>query len=147
MRLTILPATIPVDVVQGVVATLRPFDPDGLAEWQDRFPKALDKNAEGDDIHRNVAAWTCVRERLVAIKGVEMDDTNDEGEVISSSSFDVNNDRHMASLPVMWINAMYLGLLERATLTRKQEKNSDSPSGSDGTTTTEISPVATVSSA
>jgi len=146
MRLTILPATIAVDIVDGVVATMRPFDPDGLAEWQDRFPKALDKDAEGDDIRRNVAGWTCVRERLVALKGVEMEDVNDEGDVVSASTFDVNNPRHMASLPVQWVNTMYLGLLDRATLTRKQEKNSGSPSGSDGTSITELSHVAAASS-
>lgn len=106
----------------GVVAVVRPLGLEEESQWHDAFP--------GAD-HRSQAATSLVFQQLVRIDGLEMA-TPDGG----AGPFDPTNADHRRSLPMAIRSAIYLALVSRAAVGAVLEKNSDSPSGSDGTSDT-----------
>lgn len=110
----------------GATAVVRPFDLFEASKWNDAFPGAS---------ARSVAATTLVFDQLIRIEGLEM-----KGKDSEPAPFDPKNAVHKKSLPMAIRSAIYLALRTRATLPGEAEKNSDSPSASDGTSGTSSSP-------
>ena len=113
----------------GVVAVVRPLDVIDASKWRDAFP------AESGG--RNTAANELVRAQVIRIDGMVMKAA--DGRL---APYDPKNPQHFRSMGVAMRNAIYSGLMERANVSEEQEKNSDSPSGSGGTSGTESSPAA-----
>jgi hypothetical protein len=78
---------------------------------------------------------------LIRIDGMEMK-AADGTKVL----YDHSNPKHFRSIGVVMRNAIYNGLMERVNVSEEQEKNSDSPSVSGGTSGTESSPAAAAAS-
>lgn len=125
-RLTVLPETIRIDCgayaedetpdvhpFAGLVAIAKPLDIETWADWSDAFPS---------DDRRRKAMAVLVKQQLVAIEGV----TPEQGGPYDHA-------QHFRGLPLTLVAFIYARLVDRATLTGGQEKNSGSPSGSDGT--------------
>jgi hypothetical protein len=128
MRIAILPKEIAVSLSAveptaewaGLTAFVRPLDVEELAEWQDGFPKGI-----------NAASLALVRRQLVRIEGV----TVGEGD----EPFDLKNPVHFSALFSVFrggqkaLGTIFEALIARTKLDEGAEKNSGSPSASDGT--------------
>lgn len=125
---------IPLDAAgfPGVVAVARPLDVNDASKWRDAFPT---------EAGRNVAATELVRQQLIGLEQLEM-----KGADGAAVPYDHSNPKHFRSIGVAMRNAIYNGLMERVNVSEGQEKNSDSPSVSGGTSGTASSPVAAVAS-
>ncbi|MDQ6770534.1 MAG: hypothetical protein M3Z54_11170 [Gemmatimonadota bacterium] len=125
---------IPLDAAgfKGVAAVARPLDVIDASKWRDAFPT---------EAGRNIAATELVRAQLIRIEGMVMKAADG-----STVSYDHTNPKHFRSIGVAMRNAIYNGLMERASVSEEQEKNSDSPSVSGGTSGTESSPAAAAAS-
>ena len=125
-RLTVLPETIRIDCgayaeddtpdvhpFAGLTAIVKPLDIETWADWSDAFPS---------EDQRRKAATVLAKQQLVGIEGV----TPEQGGPYDHA-------KHFRGLPLTLVLYIYAQLVQRATLTGVQEKNSGSPSGSDGT--------------
>jgi hypothetical protein len=128
--------TIPLDDAgfKGVVAVVRPLDVIDASKWRDAFP--------AESSGRNIAATELVRAQLIRIDGMVMKAADG-----SKVPYDHSNPHHFRSIGVVMRNAIYNGLMDRVSVSEEQEKNSDSPSVSGGTSGTESSPAAAAASA
>ena len=127
MRVSLLPESVridltPVDAAQwaGLTAIVRPMDVEEFMRWLDAYP--------GDDTARQ-AATVLVRKQLLGVEGVDMEGV----------PFDPTNAAHFHALfsttrkgpgAVLFI---YNAIMSRAQIDGGTEKNSDSPSGLDTT--------------
>jgi hypothetical protein len=134
--LSILPneMKIPLDDAgcPGATAIARPIDIIDASQWRDAFPS---------DKARNAAATELVRAQLLRIEGLQM-----RGADQSVAAYDHSNTQHFRSLPADVRTAIYNALMARVNVSGEQEKNSDSPSVSDGTASSESSPAAPAAS-
>lgn len=112
----------------GVTAVVRPLDLVEQSKWTDAFP---DPNAE-----RSLAATTLALNHLLGLEGLKMQGPN--GELVP---YDPANHTHRRSIRMDMRSALFLALRGRASVSGVLEKNSDSPSDSDGTNDTATSPV------
>jgi len=108
----------------GVVAIVRPLDLEASSRWTDEFP--------GAD-HRAWAATKLVKDQLVGFDGLTMK----EGE--TDVEYNPKNERHFRSLPMDMRSGIFISLRDRASVSEETEKNSESPSGLDGTNTSATS--------
>jgi hypothetical protein len=113
----------------GVVAVARPIDLEDKSRWADAFPNL--------DLTGGEAATAMVKQQLIRVDGLSVQDAN--GAV---TPYDHGNALHWRSLPMAIRTRVFNSLFARSTLTGEQEKNSDLPSGSGGTSGTENSPAA-----
>ena len=103
----------------GVVAIVKPLDLEASSRWSDEFP---------DADHRAWAATKLVKDHLVGFDGLMMQD-----EAGTEVAFDVANEKHFRSLPMDIRSGIFISLRDRASISEETEKNSESPSASDGT--------------
>jgi len=126
-RLTILPETVRFDLSSyaedetpdvhpyaGLTAVCKPLDVETWATWCDAWPT---------EETRRAAATVLVKQQLVTIDGIDAE---------HGGPYD--HAKHFRSLPPLLVLLIYSRLSDRSGLTKEQEKNSDSPSGSDGPT-------------
>jgi hypothetical protein len=121
----------------GVVAYVQPLDLVAGDQWREEFPPEK-RGANGAN---QVAMTALVRSQLRRIEGLEMKDADG-----ARIPFDVSKPRHFESLPPDMRNVLYIKIIDRATLSETDQKNSDSPSDSGGTRAMEASPVEGVTS-
>jgi hypothetical protein len=118
---------IPLDKAgyEGVVAVVKPLDVETQSKWHDAFP-GENKDSE--------SATALVKQQLVQLEGLNLRDS--AGAITPYNHADP---LHWRSVPMRMRTAIYLKLMERATVGEELEKNSDLPSGSGGTSGTESS--------
>jgi hypothetical protein len=150
-RLPILPTELRIDLTKvespdaagrpvtlcqypGVVAYVQPLDLESGDRWREEYPPEKRGAAQS-------AMTGLVRMQLRRIEGLEMEDA--EGNKVP---FDVNDPRHFQSLPPDLRNVLYIRIIDRATLSETDQKNSGSPSDSDGMSSSESSPVVAATS-
>lgn len=109
----------------GVVAVVRPLSIEEESTWHDAFP--------GVD-HASQAATSLVFQQLIRIEGLVV--TGADG---TDAPFDPANPEHKRSFPMAMRSVVYRALVSRAEVGDGLEKNSDSPSGSGGTSDTAAS--------
>lgn len=115
----------------GVTAIVKPLDLEASSKWNDEFPGAG---------HRAWAATKLVKDHLLGFDGLTMKD----GE--ADAPFDIANERHFRSLPIDMRTGIFISLRDRASVSEETEKNSESPSGSGGMSTSANSPAEDVAS-
>jgi len=108
----------------GVTAIVKPLDLETSSRWNDEFPGAG---------HRAWAATKLVKDHLIGFDGLTMKDGD------ADVPFDIKDERHFRSLPMDMRSGIFISLRDRASVSEETEKNSESPSGSDGTNTSAIS--------
>lgn len=113
-----LSKTIVVGEFPGCVAVARPLGLEEQSKWHDAFP--------GQD-HQSQAATALVFQQLLRIEGLAMKSSS------GAEAFDPANPAHRRSLPMAIRSEVYNKLFERGSVGEELEKNSDSPSASDGT--------------
>jgi len=101
----------------GVIAIVKPLDLEASSRWTDEFP--------GDD-HRAWGATKLVKDHLIGFDGLTMKDGD------TDVPFDPANERHFRSLPMDMRSGIFIALRDRASIDEGTEKNSESPSASDG---------------
>jgi len=126
-RLTVLPDVVRFDLgtyaedetpdvhpFEGLTAVCKPLDTETWAAWCDAWPT--------DETQRK-AMTVLVKQQLVTIEGID-----------AAHGGPYDHAKHFRALPISLVGAIYKQLWDRSTLSEQQEKNSDSPSGSDGPT-------------
>jgi hypothetical protein len=127
MRISLLPETIRIDLSPvdaalwgGIVAIVRPVDVEEFSRWLDQFP--------GEDAARE-SAVILVKAQLLRMEGAD----------VEGVPFDPKDPKHFRSVfslkrkGVAGVLLIYNELLSRARVDGDAEKNSDSPSGLDTT--------------
>jgi hypothetical protein len=128
MRIAILPKEIAVDLSAveptaewaGLTAFVRPLDTEELAEWQDGFAGGPNK-----------AALELVRRQLLRVEGATFGEDGAALDVRDAVQF--KSLFQVARNGPAAVGAIFKALIARTTVDAVTEKNSGSPSASDGT--------------
>lgn len=109
----------------GCTALLRPMDVEDKARLSDDAIGGVG----------NLAVMTrAVKRALITIDGLEVVEPAPKGEKERKPvRFNPRNETHWRGFPFEAVEVLFGRLTERTELTEEQEKNSDSPSGSGGT--------------
>jgi hypothetical protein len=111
----------------GCTAVLRPLSLEQDANWRDRYPLV-------DGKRTYEAQNALVKQQLLGIEGYGYAFPDGHTE-----AFDAKNEAHFQSMPQVLRGALYMTIRERAELSENTSGNSDSPSGSGGTSNTAAS--------